>query len=305
MAETDIRDILFALREDTEKALRAAEEKYIGSVRHAAEFAAANGKKIILIAGPSGSGKTTTSELLTKELCGMGRRATVVSTDNFYRSLDDPGYPRDTRGELDFESVDALQSDKIIKCMSDIVEGGKTLLPVYDFERGISVPDAVPLCIGKDDILIIEGIHAFSPLFRDRSSEKYVMRLYVSVSTGICDGDTTLLSGRDIRFIRRMTRDSIYRATDAKSTYERWPSVLLGEETYLYPYKESADVKIDTFHLHELGIIKPFAEKALDASPDLSGAYIDNVRNVLSRFDKIPVDRMSPWSLLREFVPNK
>ena len=303
MAGVEIKDILSILNNDCEKAVRKAESAYVESVREAASFAVLNRKRIILIAGPSGSGKTTTSELLLKELSDMGYNATAISTDDFYRSLDDPDYPRDESGELDFESVKALQSDKIIKCMSDIIERGETCLPKYVFEKGISVPCAIPLRLSRDGILIIEGIHAFNPLFLREELDKYVMRVYVSVSTEILEEGRKLLSGKDLRFIRRMTRDSIYRGTDAKGTLDRWPSVLAGEELYLDPYKDTANVRIDTFHMHELGVIKPYAEKAMEDSSEIGSAYIDNVRKVLSRFDEISVSVISSESLLREFIP--
>ena len=107
--------------------------------------------------------------------------------------------------------------------------------------------------------MIIEGLHALNPKIAEGLSEDCVLKLFVSVSTNINEGEERILSGRKVRFVRRLVRDSIYRAASAERTLEMWHHVLLAEDIYLYPYKELADVAFDTFHVFELGVMRQYA----------------------------------------------
>ena len=129
-------------------------------------------------------------------------------------------------------------------------------------------------------------------------------RLFISVSANIVDGaGNRLLSGRKIRFLRRMSRDFLYRNATAARTYELWQSVLLGEDQYLYPYRDTADRQIDTFHLYEVGVLRTHAEYLLFAEDAPQNPYVDEIRHGLTAFPPIDSAHVPETSLLREFIP--
>lgn len=256
---------------------------------------------LVLLAGPSSSGKTTTANLLCDLLAARGHAARVVSLDDFYRDPDDPDYPRLPDGRHDFECVDSLRIDKIHEMVEAILVGRDISIPRFDFRLGRPIEDAQRLCAAEGGIVILEGLHALNPRLIAGLPSDGVHKLFVSVSTNIMEGEERILSGRKIRFVRRLVRDAIFRATDAKKTLSLWQNVLHGEDLYLYPYKETADFKFDTFHSFELGALGPRALALLRES-EICDPYVDVVMRALEKVEPIPLEYIPAESLIREFL---
>ena len=128
-------------------------------------------------------------------------------------------------------------------------------------------------------------------------------KIFISVSTNINDGNgKRILSGRKIRFIRRLVRDSIYRDSGAERTLEMWDGVLLGENKYLYPYRNLADASFDTFHEFELAVMKPLAEPLLTEELAKRSALVETVSNALLKVAMIDEELVPENSLIREFI---
>lgn len=291
---------------DLPAAIAAAENRYHRQVDAvAARLLSGSGRQVVLLAGPSSSGKTTTANFLADRLRAAGHFAAVVSLDDFYRSpAADPAYPRLPDGTPDFESVDALHTDEIHACMETLLSGEEYPVPRYDFKIAARRAGGTPLRLPPAGVVIFEGLHALNPKMDVGMSDGGLLRLFVSVSTNIAEEDgTRVLSGRKIRFLRRLCRDHLYRAFPARRTYEVWQNVLAGENRNLYPYKHRADCAINTFHDYEIGVLRPFDEALLSAPDAPQGDYIEVVRAALSRFAPIPADLVPETSLLREFIP--
>lgn len=304
MAEIQLDHLKELIKKDPVSCIKNADAEYQGAIEDVVNALERRGANIVLLAGPSSSGKTTTACLMRDALQSRGHGAIIVSLDDFYRDKDDPDYPLDEVGEQDYESVDALHIDKIRDCISGLISGKNVYLPKYSFEHGASFPLPEPIKLGAGDVVIMEGLHALNPIIIGGLDHSRIIKMFISVSTNINDGEKRILSGRKIRFIRRMTRDSIYRGTDAASTLARWGSVLSGEDKYLYPYRGEADFKINTFHNYELAIMKPFALRAIEASGDeLKGDYIDVVISAIRRFETLDRAFVPETSLIFEFVP--
>ena len=260
-------------------------------------------KKIVMLAGPSSSGKTTTASILSRGISWLGGRAYTVSLDDFYhpRSV---GYPLDENGKPDYECVEALDIVLLRTKLGEIVESGKSQLPVFDFQSGERINNAKSIDLCENDIIIVEGLHALNPIITDELSKENLFRIYVSVSTRVYDDNgNVLLSKRDLRLIRRMVRDFRFRSTSVERTFEIWQSVMRGEDKYLFPYEPLADVKVDSFHPCEpcvfsgraiqllSGVKKPeYTEKAKSLSDKL-GLFVN------TDYSLLPAD-----SLLREFT---
>ncbi len=258
--------------------------------------------KIVLLAGPSGSGKTTTANLLSDSLKAAGKPSFVVSLDDFYRSADDNEYPRLENGERNFEAAEALHIPDLVKTLSSIAANEMFLIPKYDFKLGCRTEENFHLPIGNG-IVIIEGLHALNPLVFSLLPKEKLLKIFISVSTNITKDGKVIISGRKIRFVRRMVRDSIYRASDAERTLSMWKHVLMGEDKYLYPHRHNADISFDTFHPFELGVMRPFAEQLINDELAEREEYARIVKKALTSVEKIPLSFVPENSLIREFVP--
>lgn len=302
MPELDILELTEALK-NPEAAVAAAEEDYERKVEEiASRVVKSDSIRVVLLSGPSGSGKTTTANLLADRIRKMGERSLVVSMDNFYRDSTDPAYPRLEDGERDFESPEALDIPELLSTLSKIIGGEEFTIPRYDFKVGGRV-DKTAYESFADGCVIIEGIHGLNPLFSNPFPSETVLKVFVSVSTNINRGSTRLISGKKLRFVRRMVRDYIYRGASCADTLDMWANVLEGEEKYLYPYKMTADIRFDSFHIFEPAVLKPFAEKLLTNEICTDSVYAKTVCEALEKIPELKASLVPETSLIREFIP--
>ena len=268
----------------------------------ASKVASLSGNRLVMLAGPSSSGKTTTAELLSKDLIKNGRGAKVISLDDFYKDQNEKIFFED--GTPDFETVKSLDTEKIKECLSNITEKGECLLPRFSFVTGMREKEPVHLTLEKDEVVIVEGLHALNPVITDSLESEKLTKLYVSVSSRIMNQNGVFLSKRDIRFIRRMVRDYLFRNSGVDYTFYLWNGVRKGEDRYLFPFKPLADIKIDSFHSYEMCVLKETALSLL-SHIEKDSPYFDRSKKLfekLSRFVSIEKEKMPESSLLREFI---
>lgn len=260
-------------------------------------------KKIVMLAGPSSSGKTTTANLLSKMLGYMGSRAYTVSLDDFYHPHS-VGYPLDENGNPDYECVEALDIELLHLCFGELIRKGRAELPVFDFKSGERINNAKKIELSENDVIIVEGLHALNPVITETLDENSLYRIYVSVSTRVYEEDgSVLLSKRDLRFVRRMVRDYSFRSTSVDRTFEIWQSVMRGEDKYLFPFEDNADIKLDSFHACEPCVLSARAIKLLSAvSEGEHKERADLMINKLNLFKNIDFSILPEDSLLREFT---
>ena len=302
MAQTDISEINSAAKADALRLIRDAEERYKNFTREIATRVAENENiRIILLAGPSGSGKTTTANLLADTIRARGLESFVLSLDNFYLDSTDPRYPRLDNGERDYESVDALDIESLENVLVNIASGREFSVPRYDFKVGAKVSESLYPKISHGCV-IIEGLHALNPRIFEHLPKERLLKIFISVSTNITYDGERIISGRKIRFLRRMIRDSIYRGADAERTLEMWSGVLHGEDKYLYPFRKNADVEFDTFHPFELGVMSPYAKRLISDELAERDEYAKTVLSAISL--AVPIDEalVPEDSLIREFI---
>lgn len=268
----------------------------------ASKVAALSGNRLVMLAGPSSSGKTTTAELLSKDLIKNGRGAKVISLDDFYKDQNEKIFFED--GTPDFETVKSLDTEKIKECLSNITEKGECLLPRFSFVTGMREKEPVHLTLEKDEVVIVEGLHALNPVITDSLESEKLTKLYVSVSSRIMNQNGVFLSKRDIRFIRRMVRDYLFRNSGVDYTFYLWNGVRKGEDRYLFPFRPLADIKIDSFHSYEMCVLKETALSLL-SHIEKDSPYFERSKKLfekLSQFVSIEKEKMPESSLLREFI---
>lgn len=290
------------IKETPEKIISESEKRYNDIVSTTAErICSDEGRTLVMVAGPSSSGKTTTSTLLKKAIEERGRRAKMISLDDFYRSQGDIYFFED--GTVDYETVKALDVDYIGECLHRLMNEGRCKLPRFSFKTK-KREYYVETVAEQDDIIIVEGLHALNPVITDQLEDEQMVKIYVSVSTRIFDGDEVLMSKRDIRLVRRMIRDFHHRDSSPENTFYLWNGVRMGEDRYLFPFEDRADIKIDSIHPYEVCAFKEVAVKVLDRMDKKSVYYpaAQALKEKISKFISIGEASVPEGSLLNEFI---
>lgn len=280
------------------------ESRYANKIKKIADMVAEKqGNEIIMIAGPSSAGKTTSAKRMRMALAEKGINSHTVSLDDFY--LDNCDSPKFPDGTPDFETVYALDIEFFKMTMNKLLNEGEADLPEFDFLTGARKPEYNHVKLGATDVIIVEGLHALNPIITDCLPQDRLLKIYINVSSRIYDKTNTIvLNKRNMRFIRRMVRDYKFRGNSVEKTYELWLNVQYGEDMYLFPFKDNADIKINTIHLYESCVLKNTAIKLLSEIDKESKFYLQSQRLIksLKKFPEIDSDLVPEDSLLREFI---
>ena len=258
--------------------------------------------KLILISGPSSSGKTTFSKRLSVQLIANGLRPYPISLDDYFVNREDT--PKDENGNYDYESLYALDLGFFNQQLQALLNGEEVELPRFNFTTGKREMSGKRLKLNENTILILEGIHALNPELTTHIPSENKFKIYVSALTTILLDNHNYIPTTDNRLLRRIIRDYKYRGYSAEETISRWPSVRAGEDKWIFPYQENADVMFNSALLFELAIIKDYAEPILrkvpNNRPEYSEAY--RLRKFLAYFVPLQDKELPPTSLLREFL---
>ena len=258
--------------------------------------------KVVLIAGPSSSGKTTFCKRLSVQLLASGVKPVQISLDDYFVNRTET--PKDENGELDYESIYALNIPLINEQFNALFRGEEVELPKYNFQTGMSEKSGNRLHLGENNVLVVEGIHALNPVLTEQIADDKKFKIYASALTTILLDDHNYIPTTDNRLLRRIVRDYKYRGCSAQDTIHRWPSVRAGENKWIFPYQEQADIMFNTALLFELAVIKPQAEEVLEQVPENCEEYAEayRLRKFLKYFAPLPFRNLPPTSLLREFL---
>lgn len=267
------------------------------------KISSSKGREIVMLAGPSSAGKTTTARKIKLGLDKKGKKAFVLSLDDFYLNRDEIPYLPD--GTQDYETVYALDLKRLENDLNALLRGEKVRTPVFDFTLGKrSVTKYNDIVLGKDDVVIIEGLHALNPVITEKIQGN-LLKIYINVSTRIYDEDGNIvLNKRALRFIRRMVRDYKFRDSTVENTCKLWKNVTKGEDEYLFPYRDNADIKADTIHLYEPCVLKHQALKMI-GEDRISEEYKNDIQKIvtsLDMFTDVDENMVPSDSLLREFL---
>ena len=278
----------------------ALQEKKLTEI--ADEIASRKDVKRALLAGPSSSGKTTTGRRLSIQLLATGIKPLQISLDDYFGAREHT--PKDDKGEYDYESIYALNLKLINDQFNALFRGEEIELPKYNFQTGRSEKSGKKLRMEPNNVLVVEGIHALNPELTAQIPEAQKFRVYVSALTTILLDDHNYIPTTDNRLLRRIIRDYKYRGVNAQETIHRWPSVRAGENKWIFPYQENADVMFNSAMLFELAVIKQQAEPLLEQVPENCEEYSEayRLRKFLKYFQPVPNRDIPPTSLLREFL---
>lgn len=258
---------------------------------------------MILIAGPTSSGKTSFANRLSTHLRLIGKEAIIISTDDYF--IDREKTPLKEDGSYDFENINAIDLEYLNNDLIRLLEGEEVELPKYNFLIGKKEMSGKTIKLSEDNLIIIEGIHSLNPELTNLVPEKNKFKIYISALTQLGLDAHNIISDIDIRFIRRLVRDYKYRGFDPEHSFELWDGVREGEEKYIFPFQDQADIMIDSGLVYELNVLKKYAVFLLRKTPQESVYYSDAKRllKFLDYFVSIEDESaIPPHSILREFI---
>lgn len=269
-----------------------------------ADMICERGAKAVMLAGPSSSGKTTSANRLATQLRVHGKKPILMSLDDYYldRDLIAPG----PDGKIDFEHINTIDTKLFGEHLEALFKGEEVELPSFNFKTGKRAWKGHKLSLGESSVIIVEGIHGLNPTLLPEDMDKNaVFKLYVTPLLPLNLDDHNRIPSSYLRLLRRTVRDYATRNASVARTLSMWNSVRRGEERWIYPFQENADVIFNSSTLYELAVIKKAIFPLLDAvQPEEE--YYDEVRamvKVLNFVHEADVDdEIPPTSIVREFI---
>lgn len=301
----DSREINRRAASDPAGFIRDGDAAYEEKIRKAAQAIIQNLPRspIVLLSGPSGSGKTTTAMKIRDELSRRGVKSHSVSLDMYFRTVRPETVPRTEDGEPDFESPLCVDMELLNEHFTRLTKGEKIYVPKYEFASQMrTIVPSMSLHLGKNEVAIFEGIHALNNSITDVHPEAF--KLYVSAQSNITDGEAYLFKGTWLRLVRRLVRDAKFRGADPKETMVMWGNVRKGEKKNISPFKNKADLQLDTAFPYEVCVMRTVAEHLFVEVPE-GIARRDEIASVGPAFRNFtPIDPalLAPEAMLREFI---
>lgn len=301
----DVREINTRIKSDPESFVAECEAEYEKSVNSAAKKIAdrINESCVVLLSGPSGSGKTTTAMKLERVLEAFGIGTVPISLDDYFKTVDKETAPRDEKGDIDYESPMCLDLPLLDKHIKDIIAGKEVLVPKFDFTNQCRSKIATPLRLKKNEVVIFEGIHALNDDIT-RAAGTHGIKLYISARSNFVKDGAVFYKGTWTRLTRRVVRDDLFRGANSDFTLSIWDGIRRGEKMYISPFKDRADIVINSTHDYELTVLKKHLQKAVKSVPEGIARY-DEILKMLDRingFDDLDDKFVPNDSLLREFI---
>jgi len=259
--------------------------------------------RVVFLSGPSGSGKTTTALKICDAIKDLGIYAHTVSMDMYFLAATRDGAPRTDDGEHDLESPYCLDLELLNEHFYKLDRGEKVEIPHFCFEKqDRDLSKSKHLQLGKDEIVVFEGIHALNDMLTDEHPNAF--KLYISARSDVETNREVCFKRTWTRLLRRVVRDELFRGMGASRTLAMWANVRKGEKEYISPFKYKADLLFDSSMAYEVPVMKHFAYKALSEVPD----GIDRLEELrclmpaLREFEEIDASLVPPESILREFI---
>ena len=278
----------------------ALQEKKIAEI--ATMIAERSQVKFVLIAGPSSSGKTTFAKRLAIQLRVNGLIPHAIGADDYFHNREDT--PLDADGNYNFECIEAIDTELLNRDLNELLKGKEVAMPTFNFKTGKREYRGNTMKLGKNDVLIIEGIHCLNDALTYELPKENKFKIYISALTQLNIDEHNRIPTTDGRLIRRMVRDARTRGTTAQQNIAMWPYVRRGEEENIFPYQEEADVMFNSALIYELAVLKQYAEPILFGIDKHCKEYPEAKRllKFLDYFVGCRSEIVPTNSLIREFI---
>ncbi len=297
-----VYDTMFQNDDEIRAFVLQAEEHYKKQVLDIAECVASDSRiRFLTMAGPTCSGKTTSSYILEAEFEKRGLSTKIISIDDFYRSRFDIAKDENP----DYESVTAIDLPCFKECVDQILAGETAMIPHYDFVKGYR-SEYIPHTPNDHEIIIFEGIQAIYPEILALLPKQSTRAIFISVDEDVT-AYGTYFEKREVRFLRRLVRDYLFRSATPKRTLELWSGVVANEDRNILPYEDNADFIINSFLPYELGVIKPYvlSKISYDLEDDSERYLYTSIQKEFEQIVEIPSRFVPKDSVFREFIGNE
>lgn len=295
------RDLVALAARRPQELAALSEAHYHDQIESIADEVLAAGQRIVMLTGPSAAGKTTSAHKIADAIAARGHRSQVISLDDFY--IGEGKYPKNPDGSDDYESLEALDLERLHACLKALYKTGVCDAPVFDFT--IQRPSGIQCIDARDGVVIIEGLHALNPALTEELPEDAALCLYAGLREEYADSrDARCLATRDIRLARRLVRDCLFRGHGAAFTLGLWGHVCAGEDRYIKPYKPRANLLLDTTHTYEVCLWRTVLD-TMPADPALTATQVRQLAALREKFAAFPAlgtELVPQNSMLREFI---
>ncbi len=269
-----------------------------------ADMVCARGAKAVMLAGPSSSGKTTSANRLATQLRVHGKKPILMSLDDYYIDRDKIAPGPD--GKIDLEHINTIDTELFGQNLRDLFEGKEVEIPTFSFKLGKRVWTGHKMKLSDNSVIIVEGIHGLNPVLVPKDlSPNLVFRVYVSPLLPLNFDYHNRIPTSTLRLLRRTVRDFESRGASVQRTLDMWDSVRRGEERWIFPYQENADVIFNSSTLYELAVIKKYIYPLLIQVPPSDECY-EQVRAMVGLLNYVKEadveDEIPPTSIVREFI---
>lgn len=301
----ELKDINFKTVADPKGFVEEGEAQYLAKVEKAADMILKNKKNspIVLLSGPSGSGKTTTAMKISEALERRGVGTHYVGMDDYFNTIDPATVPRTPEGDMDLESPLCLDMALLNKHFDQLSQGERIYVPKYEFSRQMRVLEPQKsIKLKKDEVAVFEGIHALNDMITQRHPDAF--KLYISARSDVTFEDKVVFKRTWFRLVRRMVRDHNFRGADPAKTMSMWANVRRGEKSYISPFKDKANLQLDTSMAYEPAVFNQTATKLFQSVPEGIERF-EELRAVLPAiqlFGDVDEKLVPQDSLLREFI---
>lgn len=269
-----------------------------------ADMICTRGIKAVMLAGPSSSGKTTSANRLATQLRVHGRKPILMSLDDYY--IDRDKIPAGPDGEVDLEHINTIDTKLFGEHLAKLLNGEEVEIPSFNFKTGKRENNGRFLKLGPTSVIIVEGLHGLNPaLLPEGLPPDSVFRMFVCPFLPLNLDDHNRIASSYLRLLRRIVRDYETRNSSVSNTLSMWQSVRRGEEKWIFPFQENADVIFNSSTLYELAVLRKHIFPLLLAiGPE--DEYYDEVRAIVKVLNFVhPAevdDEIPPTSLVREFI---
>ena len=269
-----------------------------------ADMICQRGAKAVMLAGPSSSGKTTSANRLATQLRVHGKKPILMSLDDYYIDRDRIAPGPD--GKIDLEHINTIDTELFSEQLAALLRGDEVEIPAFNFKTGRREWNGHVMKLCEDSVIIVEGLHGLNPALLPSGLDKnLIFKMYVSPLLPLNLDNHNRIPTSYLRLLRRTVRDYETRNSSVQRTLSMWDSVRRGEERWIFPYQEEADVIFNSSTLYELAVLKKHIFPLLTAVEPHEECF-DEVRGMVKILNFIHEadvdDEIPPTSLVREFI---
>jgi len=294
----NLQEINRLVKEKKTSLIKRAEAFYGWQIDEIVKLFSKSKSKILFIAGPSSSGKTTSAYKIKQAMEKINIFAKVVSMDDFF--LDREDTPLLPDGTYDFENVQTVDIPLFKSFLKNILNGKTAEMPFYDFVLGKRT-SLTPFRLEKNEVIIVEGLHALNPIFFKDIPNKKIFKVYASVSSNFTISNEVVITPKDIRLMRRLLRDYYKRGKSPQETIQFWRRVSAGEDKFVIPFRTEANFLLNTTHFYEPLLYDKYLRPIIKDGQKIK--ELENVLNIFNHTGKCDKKYVPKHSLMQEFLP--